>query len=350
MNVLYDYYPEASLAAAGYRLMQFHYADQLVRKPTIWPVAGRGLRVPLLAGSETIADTIAPDAPAIDADLRARYLARLHTSGAKLWDADLYCVTQFRATPGEAHIGIAPGRFLAYRTTIGLLREELLHAAEHSDWRLPLRAQIAPDIAAFTRFATRLTGGGVHTLCAFRRPAPDNDYVILLQQRSHAVSEARGTYGVVPMAFHQPPPYAMDGLDPRSPAATSLREIYEEIFGGAEDADFLTHPAVRWLLDHRRDIHFEMTSFHMSLISGNYEFGLALIVPDADFWRRFSAGLQHGWESDGHLLVSSHDHRRLGELLCADNWEGQALGTFVEGLLRLREIAPQCVATLPLTL
>ncbi|MBI4910359.1 MAG: hypothetical protein HY820_42470 [Acidobacteria bacterium] len=340
MNALYDYYPEASISAAGYRLVQFEYAGRLVRKPAITPVTGRRLRIPLLDGREDITDTAAPAAPVFDPELQAIYTARLRATGARLWDADLYCVTSFSAADGRLHAGIASGRFLSYRLSVGLLREELAHARETGDWSLPLRRQIAPDVAAFTDFTRRLTGGGVHTFCAFRRPAPDDDYVILLQRRSGSVSEARGTYGVVPMAFHQPPRYACPPLDPRSPAATSLREVYEEIFGGDEDSDFLAHPAIQWLLHNRVSIHFELTSFYVSLIGGNYEFGVAMIVPDPDYWRRFGSLLQHGWESEQHLLVSSLDEPLIRELLCSDNWEGQALGTCVEGLMRLGEIDP----------
>lgn len=348
MKALFDYYPEHTVLSAGYRFVSFSVGDDLIRIPVVTPVDGFGLQVPLLAGNETLVDSPLPPPPPIDPDIVKQYSDRLLASGARLWDDDLFCITSFRSPNQTLHASIGTGRFLAYRLSVGLLRDELILAARNNDWSLPLRARIAPDVATLTDFSHRLAGGGVHTLCAFRRPAPDDDYLILLQQRSTLVSEARNSLGVVPMAFHQPPHQSCAPLDPRSPAATALREVFEEIFGGEEGTQFLHHPAIDWLLQHQSRIHLELTSFYISLVSGNYDFGTVLVVPDPDFWRAFSEQLQHSWESHHFLPVSSRDRVRLEEFLRSPNWEGQALGTFVEGLLRLRQIDAGRVASIPL--
>lgn len=352
MSALFDYYPEPSVHAAGYRYLRFGYAGRDYRLPVVSPLDGRGLAIPLLSGFEQIEDAIAPPPPEINPAYQSLYAARLEAAGARLWDDDLYCLTGFavsnvHANPG-VRIGIAKGRFLAYRLTGGLLREEFLEAHKTGRRLFPLRDRIAPDIAAVTDFSHRLTGGGVHMFSAFRRPAPEDDYAILLQRRSSLVSEAGGTYGVVPMAFHQPPRQSCAPLDPRSPGATGLRELYEEAYGGVEGTPFLDHPAIAWLLQHSETARLELTSLFVSLVSGNYDFGVALIVSDPGYWRTFGGWIEESWETGEHLLLSSRDAPRIGELVAAGNWEGQALGTFLEGLRRLRELDRGRIADLPL--
>ena len=139
------------------------------------------------------------------------------------------------------------------------------------------------------------------------------------------------------MAFHQP---ANSGiLDSREPATTALREIFEELFGGEEspeEALFLEHPAIEWLLSHECDLRFETTNLFVSLFGGNYDFSLLLAVTNPDFWRRFGPALQTGWESGEHFLLSSQDRSAWWRILQEPDWEAQALGCCLDGLRRLR--------------
>lgn len=327
-DFLLHYYPDAACRAAGFE--QYRFAPI----PAICPIVRPLAQLPI-AVSE---DTIAPPAPSLPADLLAAYTAPLRN--ASLWDADIYRLIAFEFGQACATFDIA--RFLEARLTTGLMRDELQYALSMPNARFPLREQIAPTPAALLDFRSHLTGGGVHTLCAFARPSPYNDFVIPLQRRSTRVGVAGGSYGVIPMAFHQPA--ASGPLDPREPATTALREIFEELLGGTETHDqatFLTHPAIEWLQAHPADVHFETTNLFVSLLGGNYDFSLMLAVTNTDFWQSYGALLQTGWESEQHFLLSSQDNAAFHKILTKPDWEAQALGCCLDGLRRLRVIAPE---------
>ncbi|MBL8174654.1 MAG: hypothetical protein JNK48_08290 [Bryobacterales bacterium] len=273
--------------------------------------------------------------PSLSVELLSLYTSALRH--ASLWDGETYRLLAFDAELPRGSFAI--DSFLRFRLTNGLMREEMYHAVATGSDALPLRCQIAPDAAALLDFPSHNVCGGVHTLCAFARPAPHNDFIVPLQRRSPRVGVAGGSYGVIPMAFHQP---TVSGpLDPREPATTALREIFEELFGGHEsfeEAKFLDHPAIAWLLSHPDRMHFETTGFFVSLLGGNYDFSLLLAVTDTGFWQRFGHTLKTGWESGEYFLLSTLDGDGFHRILHQPDWEAQALACCLEGLRRLRSI------------
>ncbi|MFN7933437.1 MAG: hypothetical protein U0R19_08930 [Bryobacteraceae bacterium] len=324
---LLSYYSEDNCRAQGYE----HYP--YARIAAICPIRQPSKHLPKARSVASIGVNV----PRLAMELLAEYTAPLHA--ASLWDAETYRLIDFE--PEEPRAAFAIDSFLRFRLTTGLMREELYRAIARGMTTLSLREQIAPDAAALVDFKSHSVCGGVHTLCAFARPAPYNDFVIPLQRRSLRVAVAGGSYGVIPMAFHQP--YESGHLDAREPATTAVREIFEELFGGEEsheEARFLTHPAIEWLLSHEADLHFETTNLFVSLFGGNYDFSLLMAVTNTDFWQRFGPCLETGWESGEHFLLSSQDKVAWWEILRECDWEAQALGCCLDGLRRLRVLHP----------
>lgn len=324
---LLSYYSEDRCRAQGYE----HYPN--ARIAAVCPIQRPSQKLPKACSVATPA----LKQPTLAVELLAKYTSPLHETS--MWDGETYRLVSFE--PSEPRGAFAIDSFLRFRLTTGLMREELHYAIAGGMTDLPLRDQIAPDAAALLDFRSHSVCGGVHTLCAFARPAPYGDFVIPLQRRSLRVGVAGGSYGVIPMAFHQP--YGSGSLDAREPATTALREIFEELFGGEEsheEAKFLTHPAIEWLLDHEEDLQFETTNLFVSLFGGNYDFSLLMAVTNTDFWQMFGASLETGWESGEHFLLSSQDKAAWWRILQERDWEAQALGCCLDGLRRLRVLHP----------
>ncbi len=326
-DFLMEYYPAKACRAAGY----MHYPFAPVA--AICPIRPPSPDLPVAESG----NGWKPRQPALPAELLAAYVWPIRETS--LWDADSYRLLAF--DPVGSRATFAVDRFLLFRLTTALMREELHYALSRGASSLPLREQLAPHAEALVDLHSHRVFGGVHTLCAFARPAPHNDFLIPLQRRSARVGVAGGSLGVIPMAFHQP--CASGALDPRAPATTALREIFEELFGGVEtqeEAKFLTHPAIEWLLNHRDDLHFQTTNFFFSLFGGNFDFSLLLAVTNTDFWQRFGPVLETTWESEEHFLLSTLDRASFGGILREPDWEAQALGCCLDGLRRLQSIDP----------
>lgn len=347
--------PDASLLtrslldfyAPGRGIYSFQFDGRPRLVPAVCPAESRGLRIPMLAGRERMSQVSVARTerlPELDAAALGRYASYLHFSKARFWDDLVLRLVEWGAHEDHVAAQFAEARFLDYRLTVGLMREEWFDVLAHGG-RARLRETFAPDIATLMDFPARIAAGGVNALCAFARPAPFDDFVIPLQVRSASVGEGAGSYGVIPMALHQRA--ASGTLDPLALSTTALRELYEELFDGPElltQSAFLEHPAIEWILAHRHEVTFETTSLFVSLIHGNYDCGMLLAVRDTDYWQRFGPLMAAGWESETQLLVSSRDEAAWRQLLTHPGWEAQALGCAVEGLLRLREIDPARVA------
>lgn len=344
-DFLLSYYPKADCENAGFLPYEYSARGTIRRAAVLCPKAGTGLSIKLAMGDETASLEERHSDPTIgdfDVDHVARCLAAMPHRGEKMWNDEVYRLIRYQADK-ELHAVFGRTRFLRYRLTVGLMREELQISEA-----LPLRQSIAPTAAALLNFPGRLAVGGMQMLCAFARPAPWNDFAVALQVRSKDVGEGGGNYGVVPMGVHQTSMIA--GHDPLFVSTTALRELYEEVFGGEEVPSgslemsaIWQHPAMEWLARRFRKVHFEMTSLAVSMIHGNYDFTLLLAIPDTEFWTKFGSSVQAGWESSSHLLLSSKNGKAFPDLLANRNWEPQAVVALVEGMKRLHQIDPSRV-------
>ena len=157
--------------------------------------------------------------------------------------------------------------------------------------------------------------------------------------------------GVVPMAYHQHVKSAQDEI---RISATVYREVYEELFNGREVRRqkeawrpptwfFEESEPLSWLITHPEAYWMECVGMTINLLYGNYDFHVVFAVRDPEFWARFGVQLQRSWEARSLTTVSSKASDRLAVLLRRRRWASQALVAMVEGLLRLRAVAPEAV-------
>jgi hypothetical protein len=284
-------------------------------------------------------------------------LAEMAVSGSPLVDAPLYRLLSVSPSPAAIVGEVSLAGFAEYALTVDLLERELVEAlaagrgAERGG-ALPLRAAYLPDVASVLDVADRLCVGGALALCAIARPRDPYrggaDYVLLVQERSGRVVNARGRLAVVPKGFHQPL------TEPRADVrigATLRRELEEELFGrmdadgtmGDRRAAAPMHPSrlsepLRWLDEDPGRLRMECTAFGLNLVSGNYEFACLIVIEDEEFWARYGGAVQANWEAAGLCLYSSLDRELVGRLVHDPAWSNEGLFALVEGIRRLSEI------------
>lgn len=288
-----------------------------------------------------------------------KYLKYLNVA---LWDSKIYRLVDFDRSGKTIKIKLALDTFFNYRYKSGLLYDELMQALldanlevealiSHRKEYLPLREQFLPNGNSLVNFSKRVCAGGVSVLFAIAHPR-QNDFLILVKQRSNKTIDCRRMLCVVPKAFHQP---MIDFEIESDLSLTVFREVYEELFGGEEtERDvkredpkwyFRECEALKWFLDNKDSYDLECTSFGIDLVSGNYEFAILLAVHDVEYWNKFGSLMKTNWEllSDVNPSVHSRDREQLSELAQKSDWTGEGLVAFVEGLRRLKVLEPKKV-------
>lgn len=286
-------------------------------------------------------------------DYAAKIIERLQKLQVDIWDQPLYRLNffEFGAHPS---VEFSESSFVTYRFTTGLLADELVDALVQSqgdidailvrqDYYLPIRSRIMRDSKSLLNLESRICAGGMGALIAF---ADRDRFLLPIQARSSKVSDGRGLRAVIPKAFHQP---TVSPLEESRLEATLFREIFEELYGGNEAErghDNISHDwfwpkkaGVNYFREHHGAYTTEVTSFGINAASGNYEFGMLLVVPDQWYWRTFGSELQKNWETSRIALIPSDNKEQLETLLTEDIWASEGLVHFVEGLLRLKSVA-----------
>jgi hypothetical protein len=155
---------------------------------------------------------------------------------------------------------------------------------------------------------------------------------------------------LVPSGMHQPTNKANAAFE-TSIAATVYRETYEELFRGKEVTGKDEHLAplwymhkapLKWITEHRNRVITEIVSFGLNLIDGAYEFGVLLVINDKEYWETFQEEMSLDEEFDDSETpnFSTLDASRLASLLTDTNCADTSLIALVQGLRRLKEIAP----------
>jgi transcriptional regulator with XRE-family HTH domain len=365
-QALIRYYTPEKLARGNLVLYRFTIEGTEIKLSVATRSDWMSVCVPLDGDQEQCHLVVAPRPPYhIPLENVARLLASFERSATRLWDSPGYRMIDAKVDSHQLAVSFALDAFYGYRFTTGLVQDELAEvvAADnfnveeviaHAEVFLPLRQQILPDGAAAVDFRRRVCAGGAVTLLAIARPAPFNDFAIPVKRRSSIVADSPGMLSVIPKGFHEP---SVDAWAERRPSFTVYRELFEELFGGDEierdvqrlkhDWFFDTSEPLRWFREHRDAYDLELTSFGISLMSGNYELATLLVVRDEEFWTRYGYLIRTNWELEkGGLdgpFVSSKEAQQLSRFIQRSEWDDPSLFSFVEGLQRLRHIAPDRV-------
>ncbi len=367
-EVLTAYYSDDSLAQGGLAPYEVEINDRRVRLALATRATWSSLSIPfaVLGGSSPhercgLATTAVPDR-AIDHfhSSALRFLCDIEAKGLEIYDSPIFRLRDLDVRGGGLAATFSLDSFLHYRLSVGLLADELTRALAQADSivdlpsvsdRMPLRTQILPDGAGLADFDNRVCSGGVLTLLAIARPKPHNDFVVLAQRRSAAVSDSPGLLSVIPTAFHQPSvlPHFRAMASDVAPSATMYRELFEEVLGGREvelaDQDLESmwfveeSKPLRWLRERPDSYLAHCVGLGINLLSGNYEIGTMLVIHDPRFWRAFERVLRPNWEVANLIRCSTrpgagaHPRRGLSGLIRAtDQWTSEALMVLVEGL------------------
>ena len=380
-EVLTAYYSDDSLDRGGLASYELEINERRVRLAVATRPAWCGLCVPLggLGRSSPHEDCglstiVAADRP-IDAfrSSALRFLCQIEAKGLEIYDSPIFRLRQLDLRRGCLSATFSTDSFLHYRLSAGLLADELTGALAHTrsihdllaapDQHLPLRVQILPHGGALADLDNRVCSGGVLTLLAVARPKPHNDFVVLAQRRSAAVSDSPGLLSVIPKAFHQPSvlPHSQALASEVAPSATIYRELFEEVLGGREVelADRDLQPMwfvdqskpLRWLRERPDSYEALCVGLGINLLSGNYEIGTLLVIHDPKFWCAFEQVLRPNWEVANLIrcstmpAASASPRRGLSGLIRAtDEWTSEGLMVLVEGLAYLQRQFPERVS------
>jgi hypothetical protein len=286
--------------------------------------------------------------------------ASIITSQGLIWDDPIYRIKEIELEEKAIKVSFALDQFKNYRYSIGLLNEELSRLFSDTNFEIndlierpkdiqPLRSFFLPDGPSLVDFASRITASGIQVL--FAMATKNGDYEIPYQIRSRKVTEGATKFGTIPMAFHQP---LKDREREVNPSFSIYRELYEELFGGREvtrgseswnppDWFFSESEPIKWLKENQSSRALECTGIAVNLFSGNCDFLVLVAVHDETFFERFGPSLHKTWEAKSLHKVSTLDRKSLKELMVRSNWASQALMAMVEGLFRLKAIAPSKV-------
>jgi hypothetical protein len=312
------------------------------------------------------------EGPALEAALMR--LAMVEVSGTVLVNTPLYRLLDVAIERHRLRGTVSVTDFASNALTMDLLETELLDALAGDDrmetvgrvhpLSLPLRETYLPTLDAALNLRQRFCYGGPVALFAAARgrtrSVQEPDYVLLIQERSARVLNAKGRLAVVPKSFHEP---TVEAGQEVQLSASLERELEEELLGRQDlegmtagalrradpfHEELLTEP-MRWLLKRRGTdaYRLECTGFGINMVSGNYEFPSLILIEDEEWWTRFGGRVEANWEMERIHRYSSRDTAGLRALISDLRWSNEGLFSFLEGLRRLREVGSLARLALP---
>lgn len=294
----------------------------------------------------------------LDEKMLFKLIGLLDFRNIELWDNDTYILNKSNFDNGVLSATFRVDKFLKHRFSFGLLLDEL-HFAIHQTKNepkvllnsrnklLPIRNQLMPTLDTIFDFNQRLCAGGIEVLVAIARPKPHSDYALVFQNRAMVVADYQGLYCAVPRAFHQP---AIDFRSEVRLSSTVKRELFEELLGGEEVERNVKRVSSEWYIKKSKPLHWLFSnSDHydmfcvchgINIITGNYNYGIVLLIKDEKFWIEYSDQLVRNWEIEKIQLVSSKEKELIANLLTEQHWTDESMMLMNEGLLLLKEITP----------
>jgi len=360
-----EYYPTSELKQEGLNQYSFSVGNTRVNTAIATKPEWTGLNIPL-DGKHMVSHLVHNDGPIIDVpeELVLQLLSSVVDRKVRLWENPIYRLLNVDFQQDRINASfVEEDSFIRHRFSYGLVIEELNNALykkkcsiksvlSDADRFLPLRKTVLPDAASLINFSQRICVGGIAMVFAISRPEPDHDFVFPIQQRSKTVADGPGMYTIVPRGHHQS---MRDAAKEVAPSVSAYREIFEELFRGKEvekDCTRLQHdwfcseePAMKWFYDNPESFDLECTCFGIDMVSGNYQFGMLLVIHKESIYKQCASKMDENWESakGNTKFVSSKDQVWLAKLIKKPNWTGEGLITLIEGLKRLSAMDPQRV-------
>jgi hypothetical protein len=215
---------------------------------------------------------------------------------------------------------------------------------------LPIRADYLPNISSLVDFSSRICAGGVLIMFALARGEPHNDFYFPVQRRASNISDGRGSFALVPQAFHQP---GVGLPDEVHFYWTAYREIFEELFEGEEvekenhhlihDWYFDVSQPMQYFREHEGAFDEKLVGFGIDANSGNYLLPIVFLVRDTWYWKTFSQEMKKNWEIANIEWISTKDQNRILEILKYGNWTNESLYGLITGLNYLKRTEPRKV-------
>lgn len=357
------YYDDDVLSSAGLTRYVVNIAGAEVASSLATRADWVGRRVPLRSANERcVLVPKPPDMVIPEVNDTASILAEIESRGVRIWNAPIFRFLNTHIDGSILDASFCIDEFFRYRFTNGALHDELMRAIVDAEFSLdsifkrekallPLRRRYLPPNSSLKDFDRRICSSGVNVLTAFARPRPYEDFGIILQRRGPSVATRPWVLSLLPGGHHQPT------LEPESEVAISrtiMRELFEEVFGGEEvekgasrlQVDWYEHVSgpMSWLHENRDVFDLVMTGLGVSLLSGSVTFSAVLAVHDENFWKRYSHEMQMNWEASDDLYpVLSTQDPKLEEILRRRDWMDYSFHSVIEGMILLKEVAPERV-------
>jgi hypothetical protein len=360
------YYPASVLEAEGLK----HYSFSVDNASVITAVATKpewtGLEIPLGGKCEKVrlisVDNLVMDLPE---EKVLQQISSIEQMNCQMWDQTIYRLLDVDFRQGMLKASFAKDKYLRSMFSAGVVSNELAEAlskksysAEQviadADRLLPIRKSILPDGASLINFRKRICAGGIAMMFAIPRPDPDYDFAFIVQQRSDTVADTQNMLTIIPRAIHQP---MLDEAEEVNPSFSAFREIFEELYSGEKvkkDVQKLRHDwffseeNMKWFRDNPKCFDLMCTCFGIDMLSGNYVFGMLLVIREESYWDKYAKNIEANWEGRGLKPVYSKDPDSLAQLIKRKQWTGDGLFPLIEGLKWLADKYPERVKMPPL--
>ena len=360
-----QYYSDDVLSSAGLMRYTVRVGPHTITTSLATRPNWMSLRIPLGAGDENCVVVDATrEVATCDPSTIAAMLADIEARGVRVWDAPIFRVLSVDIYESRLAARFCVDRYFRYRFTNGALHDELAGALLDSDFQidrllsgadtlLPMRSLFLPANSDLGDLSSRMCASGVNVLTAFARGAPDSDFALIVHRRSSAVGTRQGALSVLPAAHHQPTRDLAREEESRF-SRTIIRELYEELFSGVEVTSGHSQPVpIDWyeraspmmtrLCAGPSACEVVMTGAGISLLTGSFNVTAVVLIKDESVWSEVRDVLRPNWEGpDDHAFVYTKGPA-VERLLRSPEWMDYSYEALVEGLLFLRDVAPDRV-------
>ncbi|WP_141726380.1 hypothetical protein [Actinacidiphila rubida] len=219
-----------------------------------------------------------------------------------VWNDLHACATRVVTTPSGPRITVSISDYFQYVTVCGALEDETYAAVEKPQRGTPIRDRHLSSAAEAAECGMGAHSIGMVVALVFQQ---NGVHKVIIQERSRAVSTYGGGLGVVPMFGCQT--LDLSDATPVSLTHNFLREVYEELYGGAsvehsslrvDPRWFLAEPEMRYVVDKMAvdELRLRLLGFGFDAINGQLIIGGLAEVKDESFAESQLSRLVGNWE------------------------------------------------------